>query len=377
MTTMLTRQHLRLTTLLSVLLVVPPLTALAQQLVGSGHSLDNNLRLGSGGYNSVGRGGIAGRGTLNAPRYSVTTEQRAMSNERMAWVDRNTAFHQERYDANRPAPVWGAQSPRQPAANGSGARPIVIEAGGAGAVAAAQGDQAQRFPVYADEQVELISYGVGYYLGKELLEGLRRDGIDADLAMAFRGFADGLHGHTPMVPEDDLDKILTAVHEEMKRRMARRLVEEDPEFRKHYEVNVAASLAFHDDFANQEGVVTLPDGLQYQVIVPGTGVSPDPTDVVVLNARMTLIDGTEVGNWRETTGAIDDMMVAGRVLLPMMRVGATWKVAIPSPLAYGEAGRPPDIGPNQSLIVEVELLEIQPPLLPPSPSQDEQPAGQR
>jgi FKBP-type peptidyl-prolyl cis-trans isomerase len=127
---------------------------------------------------------------------------------------------------------------------------------------------------------------------------------------------------------------------------------------------------------NKPGVVTLPDGLQYKILTPGTGAKPAATDTVVVNYRGTLIDGTEFdSSYKRGTPATFQV---GRVIkgwteaLQLMPVGSKWQVVIPSDLAYGERGQS-TIGPNSTLVFEVELMSIQP--KPPAPAATAPPAG--
>ena len=108
----------------------------------------------------------------------------------------------------------------------------------------------------------------------------------------------------------------------------------------------------------QEGVRTLPDGLQYKVLKAGTGPVPKPTDRVMVNYRGTFVDGTEFdSSYRRGQPLI---IQANRVIrgwseaLQLMRVGSKWQIFIPPQLAYGPQGAPPAIGPNETLIFEME-----------------------
>ncbi len=207
-------------------------------------------------------------------------------------------------------------------------------------------------------QKHKLSYGVGFYLGNEVLEGLKLDGIDANLDMIIQGFVDGIQETEPALPPDEMDAVLFAVHEELQARMVQRLLADDPAFKKLHDDNLAVSMAFHKDYGKEEGVVTQANGLQYLVLRPGTGPSPKPTDTVVLTARVTLIDGTEVDGGERIEVVMDSLRTGGLQILQMMKVGGKWHAAIPPHLAYGPAGDPPRIGPNQTLIAEVELLGI-------------------
>jgi len=110
------------------------------------------------------------------------------------------------------------------------------------------------------------------------------------------------------------------------------------------------------------GVVTLPDGLQYKVIVEGTGDRPTKNDSVIVHYAGTLIDGTEFDSSYKRGEPISfpvSRVIAGWVeALQLMQKGATWELYIPSNLAYGERGAPPTIGPNETLIFKVQLIDI-------------------
>ncbi|MHC4081964.1 MAG: FKBP-type peptidyl-prolyl cis-trans isomerase N-terminal domain-containing protein, partial [Planctomycetota bacterium] len=204
-------------------------------------------------------------------------------------------------------------------------------------------------------------YAVGFRLGGEIREGLALDGIGANLDYVIQGFADGLTDQPPAVEAEQLHTILTAVHREMQARMVTRLLEEDPEFRKLHDDNLAGSRAFHEAFGKRENVVTLDDGLQYEVIRPGTGPSPGPTDVVVVTYRMILLDKAEVARGEATEIVVDEVLDAAGRILQMMKVGARWYVAFPPELAFGATGRYPEIGPNETVLGSVELIGIKEP----------------
>jgi FKBP-type peptidyl-prolyl cis-trans isomerase FklB len=121
--------------------------------------------------------------------------------------------------------------------------------------------------------------------------------------------------------------------------------------------------AFLAENKKKEGVKTLPDGLQYKVIKAGTGKKPKADDVVTVNYRGTLIDGTEFDSsykrGQPATLPVSGGMIPGWAeALQLMEEGAKWEIFIPSNLAYGESGRGGIIGPNATLIFEVELVSI-------------------
>jgi FKBP-type peptidyl-prolyl cis-trans isomerase FklB len=129
------------------------------------------------------------------------------------------------------------------------------------------------------------------------------------------------------------------------------------------EKNKAAGEAFLAENKKKERVVALPDGLQYKIITEGTGTTPKATDKVKVNYKGTLTDGTEFdSSYKRGEPAIFqvDKVIAGWTeVLQLMKVGSKWDVYIPSNLAYGEHGTGMVIGPNQTLIFEVELISIE------------------
>jgi len=120
--------------------------------------------------------------------------------------------------------------------------------------------------------------------------------------------------------------------------------------------------AFLEENGKKEGVVTLPSRLQYRVVEEGKGATPDPSDWVTVHYRGTLLDGT-VFDSSFSQGEPETLRVSGvipgwREALLLMREGARWELFIPSELAYGDQGAATVIGPNSTLIFEVELLEV-------------------
>ena len=111
-------------------------------------------------------------------------------------------------------------------------------------------------------------------------------------------------------------------------------------------------------FGKQAGVVTLPSGLQYKVLRPGSGRSPGRTDTVVVDGKMTLLDGTVIKEGEGFETRMDAAFAGGAEALQLMRVGARWQIAVPAELAHGAGGRMPKIGPNETIVGLIELVAI-------------------
>jgi FKBP-type peptidyl-prolyl cis-trans isomerase FklB len=128
------------------------------------------------------------------------------------------------------------------------------------------------------------------------------------------------------------------------------------------DANKKAGDAFLADNKTKDGVVTLPSGLQYKVITQGTGPKPTASDTVSCNYKGTLIDG-KVFDASASHGGPIEFPVNGVIrgwteALQLMPVGSKWQLFIPSDLAYGPRGAGADIGPNSTLVFEVELVSI-------------------
>ncbi len=113
------------------------------------------------------------------------------------------------------------------------------------------------------------------------------------------------------------------------------------------------------------GVITLADGLQYKVIKAGTGDQPTANDTVTVNYAGTLINGTEFDSsykrGEPASFPVNGVIPGWTEALQLMKAGSTWELYIPSSLAYGEQGAPPSIGPNETLIFKVELINVKKP----------------
>jgi FKBP-type peptidyl-prolyl cis-trans isomerase FklB len=128
------------------------------------------------------------------------------------------------------------------------------------------------------------------------------------------------------------------------------------------ETNKAKGESFLAENMKKHDIITLPDGLQYKVITEGKGASPTNKDIVSVHYVGTLIDGKEFdSSYKRNQPAsfpVDGVIPGWTEALQLMKVGSTWELFIPANLAYGEEGAPPTIGPNETLIFKVTLLDI-------------------
>ena len=137
---------------------------------------------------------------------------------------------------------------------------------------------------------------------------------------------------------------------------------QDAEAQAAAEANMKEGEAFLADNKTKEGVVTLPSGLQYKILTPGTGPKPTASDTVVCNYRGTFINGTEFDSsykrGQPASFPVGQVIKGWTEALQLMPVGSKWQLFIPPDLAYGQRGAGGAIGPNATLIFEVELLSI-------------------
>jgi FKBP-type peptidyl-prolyl cis-trans isomerase FklB len=215
---------------------------------------------------------------------------------------------------------------------------------------------ARRLPLVTEKDKQ--SYAIGLSVGKNLT----RDMIDVEPKFVLQGIQDELNKAKPQLTDDQIKQIMVALQGEVQKKVEAKRAADLVKNKKDGDAYLAAN-------KNKPGVVTLPDGLQYKILTTGTGAKPAATDTVVVNYRGTLIDGTEFdSSYKRGTPATFQV---GRVIkgwteaLQLMPAGSKWQVAIPSDLAYGERGQS-TIGPNSTLIFEVELMSIQP--KPPAPA---------
>jgi len=210
---------------------------------------------------------------------------------------------------------------------------------------------AQESQVFKSEK-EKLSYG----MGMEIANNLKRQSFDLDVDLFMKGLKDALSGGKTLMTEKDAREALMAFQKEM-------MAKQKEAAKVSGEKNKKEGEAFLAENKKKEGVITLPSGLQYKVIKPGTGKKPSPTDKVKVNYRGALIDGTEFDSsykrGEPASFPVKGVIPGWTEALQLMEEGAKWQVFVPSNLAYGERGAGASIGPNATLVFEVELISIQ------------------
>jgi len=194
---------------------------------------------------------------------------------------------------------------------------------------------------------------ISYIIGMDIGTNLKKQSIDIDSNILAKGVKDALAGTKPLLTEQEIQETMVAFQKAM-------MVKQAEVAKK----NKVEGEAFLTENKKKEGVKTLLSGLQYKVIKAGTGKKPKSTDTVTAHYRGTLIDGTEFDSsykrGQPATFPVSGGMIPGWTeALQLMEEGAKWQLFIPSNLAYGEQGAGRDIGPNATLIFEIELVSIQ------------------
>ena len=206
-------------------------------------------------------------------------------------------------------------------------------------------------PLLDSEEGWNTSYSMGYQSGFAMEQQLSQQNLRPDQAAFLRGFHDRITGSQPALTTEKMELLLRSLQQEQ---VALR--------QKTADDNVAAGLAFLEKNAGQAGVTELPSGVQYRVIKAGSGPHPKSTDRVKVHYRGTLIDGTEFdSSYARDEPAefpVSAVIRGWQEAVQKMQVGSKWQVFIPPHLAYGERGAGKLIGPNATLIFEMELLEI-------------------
>ncbi len=201
-------------------------------------------------------------------------------------------------------------------------------------------------------QKDKFSYALGMNLGTNL----HKQSVPVDPNILLRGLKDALAGGKTALTEDQARAALMEVQNEMRKKQQAQMQAAGEASKKEGDAFLAANKA-------KDGVVTLPSGLQYKILTQGTGPKPTATDSVVCNYRGTLINGTEFDSsykrGEPATFPVSGVIKGWTEALQLMPVGSKWQLFVPSDLAYGERSPGPEIGPDSTLIFEVELLSIQ------------------
>jgi FKBP-type peptidyl-prolyl cis-trans isomerase FklB len=196
---------------------------------------------------------------------------------------------------------------------------------------------------------------VSYLLGLDMGSYLKKMGIAIDQAALFQGIKDTLSGQKPLLTQEQA----AALKQEFGKKMQE---EQMAKAKAAGEKNSKEGAAFLEKNKSEKGVITTASGLQYTILTQGTGSKPKSTDVVTVNYRGTTLDGKEFDSsykhGQPATFPVTGVIPGWTEALQLMNVGTKAKLFVPSSLAYGERGAGEDIGPNATLVFDIELISI-------------------
>ncbi|MDF1683338.1 MAG: FKBP-type peptidyl-prolyl cis-trans isomerase [Legionellaceae bacterium] len=196
---------------------------------------------------------------------------------------------------------------------------------------------------------------VSYSIGSDLGVNLKKQGIAINPSVFAKGVSDGMSGGKLLMTEAEMKKVLGDFEKEL-------MDKRSNELNKQAEENKKKGEAFLKANATKEGVVTLASGLQYKIIKAGTGVKPTTEDTVTVEYTGRLLNG-EVFDSTEKAGKpvsfkLTQVIPGWTEALQLMPKGSTWEVYIPSKLAYGSRNVGGAIGPNETLVFNVHLVDV-------------------
>jgi FKBP-type peptidyl-prolyl cis-trans isomerase FklB len=193
-------------------------------------------------------------------------------------------------------------------------------------------------------------------IGTKVGASLKQQSVDVDPSLVSQGLKDAMGGTKTRLTQEEAQAVLKEVQTEVGKQKQEKMAAAAAKNKTEGDAFLAAN-------KSKEAIVTLPSGLQYKILTAGTGPKPAATDTVVCNYRGTLIDGKEFDSsykrGQPATFGVGQVIKGWTEALQLMPVGSKWQLFIPSSLAYGERGAGAEIGPDSTLIFEVELLSIQ------------------
>ncbi|WP_028575298.1 FKBP-type peptidyl-prolyl cis-trans isomerase [Desulfonatronovibrio hydrogenovorans] len=217
-----------------------------------------------------------------------------------------------------------------------------------------QGNQAADQPVSLETSKDRSSYALGLDIGNNIAMGE----MDINVENLIQGLRHGLEGVQPLMTEDEQFEALMALQQEFMQAQMDKV-------QKQAQTNLDQGLTFMEEFAELEGVMETENGVLYRELVQGTGERPGPRDVVTVHYHGTLVDGTvfdsSIERGEPATFPLDQVISGWTEVLQLMPQGAKWEVVIPPDQAYGDQQAGPVIGPNSTLVFEIELLETMKP----------------
>jgi FKBP-type peptidyl-prolyl cis-trans isomerase len=217
-------------------------------------------------------------------------------------------------------------------------------------------DKAAEAPAAAEATLESTLQKVSYGIGHNISSSFKQQGVELDMAAFEKGIADGSAGKEPVLDQATLmEAMQTFQQEQMEKKMAERKALEG--------TNDTSGKAFLAENAKKEGVIVTESGLQYTVVTAsGSGKKPVSSDTVVVHYKGTLLNGEEFDSSysrnQPATFGVTQVIPGWTEMLMLMDEGDKVNVVIPSELAYGPSGAGEKIGPNATLVFDIELIDV-------------------
>lgn len=200
-------------------------------------------------------------------------------------------------------------------------------------------------------QREQFSYALGFQIGSQIGQQIMAEGLDLDPAFLARAIQDVIQGNDPMLSIDEMNAAIMGQQQQAQEQSMQQA-----------QAAIDAGNAFREQYANQEGVTRTESGLLYKELTAGAGEKPGPQDTVVVHYRGTLINGTEfdssIKRNQPASFSLGGIIPGWQEVLQLMPEGSRWEVVIPPELAYGSQGAGGAIGPEETLVFEIELIEV-------------------
>jgi FKBP-type peptidyl-prolyl cis-trans isomerase FklB len=207
-------------------------------------------------------------------------------------------------------------------------------------------------PLVLKTDKDKASYAIGLSIGRSM----KKDSVEVDTSILARGVKDGMTGSKPLLTDAEANGAMTALQGNLRKKQEAMLAVLSESNKREGDAFLAAN-------KTQDGVTTLPDGLQYKILRAGDGPKPTASDSVVCNYRGTLLNNKEFDSsykrGQPATFPVGGVIKGWTEALQLMPVGSKWQLFVPAELGYGAHGAGADIGPNSTLIFEIELISIQ------------------
>lgn len=196
---------------------------------------------------------------------------------------------------------------------------------------------------------------VGYCLGLNMGRRLLADETQVDLAAVVAGLRDGLSGAQPQLTDAEIEAVMEQFQQIMQKKAENKMTQAAQE-------NLARGEKFLAENRGKDGIKETKSGLQYRVVTEGDGDTPSLNDTVRCHYEGTLTSGevfdSSYKRGRPAEFPVDGVIEGWTEALQMMKVGSKWEVFLPAKIAYGMRGAPGAIGPNETLVFTIELIDI-------------------